>query len=72
MSNEEAEEIMDAFEKKWNAKHKHDFIDRMERKLNRKERLRPPITLRNESFSLSCRPHRGVGPGMASSQSGLP
>jgi hypothetical protein len=39
MSNDEAEEIMDAFEKKWNAKHKHDFINRMERKLDRKERL---------------------------------
>jgi len=38
MSNEEAERLMDTFEK-WDAKHaKHDFIDRMEKKLNRKER----------------------------------
>lgn len=38
MSNEEAEEITEELEQKWNAKHKHDFIDRMERKLSRKER----------------------------------
>jgi len=38
MSSEEAEKLMDAFEK-WDAKHaKHDFIHRMERKLHRKER----------------------------------
>lgn len=38
MSNDEAEALMDRFEK-WDAKHaKHDFISRMERKLNRKER----------------------------------
>lgn len=39
MSTEEAEVLMDSFEK-WDAKHaKHDFIHRMERKLNRKERF---------------------------------
>lgn len=38
MSSEEAEALMENFEK-WDAKHaKHDFIHRMERKLNRKER----------------------------------
>jgi len=38
MSNEEAEAMMERFEK-WDAKHaKHDFISRMERKLSRKER----------------------------------
>jgi len=38
MSSEEADELMEEFEK-WDAKHaKHDFISRMERKLNRKER----------------------------------
>lgn len=37
MSNDEAEALMDDFEK-WDAKHaKQDFIHRMERKLNRKE-----------------------------------
>lgn len=39
MSNEEAEALMDEFEK-WDVKHaRHDFIRRMERKLTRKERL---------------------------------
>jgi hypothetical protein len=39
MSSEEAEKLMDEFEK-WDARHaKHDFINRMERKLNRKERF---------------------------------
>lgn len=38
MSNEEAEEIMEELEQKWNVKHKHDFINKMERKLSRKER----------------------------------
>jgi hypothetical protein len=38
MSNEEAEALMDTFERKWKAKHKRDFIGRMERKLNNKER----------------------------------
>jgi hypothetical protein len=38
MSNEEAEDLMEQFEK-WDAKHaKHEFIRRMERKLVRKER----------------------------------
>lgn len=38
MSTDEAEALMDEFEK-WDAKHaKHDFIHRMERKLGRKER----------------------------------
>lgn len=38
MSNEEAEHLMDSFEK-WDTKNaKHDFLSRMERKLNRKER----------------------------------
>ncbi|MDB5184869.1 MAG: hypothetical protein JWN38_677 [Candidatus Saccharibacteria bacterium] len=37
MSSEEAEKLMDDFER-WDAKHaKHDFIARMERKLRRKE-----------------------------------
>ena len=40
MSNDEAEEITEALERKWNSKHKYDFLNRMERKLNRKERLR--------------------------------
>ena len=36
MSDEEAEALMDKFEK-WDAKHaKHNFIQRMERKLARK------------------------------------
>ncbi len=39
MSNEEADAIMDKFEKKWDSKHKHSFIDRMERKLHRKEQV---------------------------------
>lgn len=39
MSNEEAEELMNEFEK-WDAKRaKHDFITRMEHKLYRKERM---------------------------------
>lgn len=39
MSNEEAENLMNEFEK-WDARHaRHDFITRMERKLYRKERL---------------------------------
>jgi hypothetical protein len=39
MSNEDAEALMESFEK-WDAKHaKHDFIHRMERKLSRKERF---------------------------------
>jgi hypothetical protein len=38
MSNEQADEIMNDFEK-WDAKHaKQDFLARMERKLHRKER----------------------------------
>lgn len=40
MSNEEAEALTESLEKKWNSKHlKHDFINRMEHKLHRKERL---------------------------------
>jgi hypothetical protein len=39
MSNDEVEALMDQLEK-WDAKHaKHDFIHRMERKLDRKERF---------------------------------
>ncbi len=39
MTNEEAETLMENFEK-WDAKQaKQDFIHRMERKLGRKERL---------------------------------
>jgi hypothetical protein len=39
MSNEEVEALMNQFEK-WDAKHaKHNFIHRMERKLDRKERF---------------------------------
>lgn len=38
MSNEEIDAIMENFEK-WDAKHaRQDFLHRMERKLNRKER----------------------------------
>jgi len=38
MSSEEAEALMEEFER-WDAKQaKHDFISRMERKLSRKER----------------------------------
>jgi hypothetical protein len=38
MSSEEAEALMESFEK-WDAKQaKHDFIHRMERKLGRKEK----------------------------------
>ena len=39
MSNEEADELMDSFERKWKAKQKRDFIGRMERKLSHKERM---------------------------------
>jgi hypothetical protein len=39
MSIEEAESLMDAFEKWDNRTQKRDFINRMERKLHRKERL---------------------------------
>ena len=39
MSNDEVEALMNQFEKR-DAKHaKHDFIHRMERKLDRKERF---------------------------------
>ena len=38
MSNEEAEALMESFERKWKAKQKRDFIYRMERKLSHKER----------------------------------
>ncbi|HEX5744359.1 MAG TPA: hypothetical protein VFX84_02825 [Candidatus Saccharimonadales bacterium] len=38
MSNEEIDALMDSFDK-WDAKHaRQDFIQRMERKLHRKER----------------------------------
>lgn len=39
MSNEEAEKLMEEFEK-WDNKHaKHNFISRMERKMHRKEKV---------------------------------
>jgi hypothetical protein len=38
MSNEEAEAIMNSFEKKWRAKQKREFLGRMEHKLSRKEK----------------------------------
>lgn len=39
MTNEEAEQLMDSFER-WDAKHaRQSFIHRMERKLGRKEKL---------------------------------
>jgi hypothetical protein len=42
MSNEEAEAMMERFER-WDAKQaKHDFISRMERKLSRRERRGRP------------------------------
>ena len=37
MSEEEAEALMEQFDKWDNKRAKHDFIHRMERKLNRKE-----------------------------------
>ncbi len=38
MSNEEADKLMETFEK-WDAKHaKHNFISKMERKMHRKEK----------------------------------
>jgi hypothetical protein len=40
MSNEEAEALMDQFEKWDNKQAKHNFIHRMERKLSRKQRLK--------------------------------
>lgn len=36
MSNEEAEDLMDTLERKWNAKHQRNFLSRMQRKMNRK------------------------------------
>jgi hypothetical protein len=39
MSNDEAEALIESIERKWKSKHKRDFIDRMERKLNHKERI---------------------------------
>ena len=39
MSNEEAEKLMESFDK-WDVKHaRQDFIHRMERKLRRKEQI---------------------------------
>ncbi|HSX47623.1 MAG TPA: hypothetical protein VLF63_02505 [Patescibacteria group bacterium] len=38
MSFDEAEAMMEHFEKKWKAKQKREFIDRMEHKLSQKER----------------------------------
>lgn len=38
MSNEEAEALMDSFERKWKAKQKREFLGRMEHKLSKKER----------------------------------
>lgn len=42
MSNEEAENLMDSLEEKWDSKHARNFLSRMERKLNRKERFNRP------------------------------
>jgi hypothetical protein len=39
MSSEEAEDLMEAFDKWDDRRAKHDFISRMEHKLYRKERL---------------------------------
>jgi len=39
MSYEEAENLMDNIERKWKAKQKREFIGRMERKLNHKEKI---------------------------------
>jgi len=36
MSNEEAEALMENIERKWDSKHKYDFLHRMERKASRK------------------------------------
>lgn len=38
MSNEEAEALTEDLEQKWRSRQKRDFINRMERKLNRRER----------------------------------
>jgi hypothetical protein len=44
MSNDEAEALMENFER-WDAKHaKQDFIHRMERKLVRREKLNARLT----------------------------
>lgn len=39
MSNEEAEALTESLERKWDDKRTKKFIDRMEHKLNRKERF---------------------------------
>jgi hypothetical protein len=39
MTTEEAEALMERLEQKWRAKQKRVFIDKMERKLNHKERF---------------------------------
>jgi len=39
MSIEEADQLTDQLEQKWAAKHKRDFVMRMERKLNNRERM---------------------------------
>lgn len=38
MSESEAEALTEKLEKRWNAKHTHDFLARMERKMHRRER----------------------------------
>jgi hypothetical protein len=42
MSNEEAEQLMETFEKWDDRQRKQDFLHRMEHKLHRKERLKRP------------------------------
>lgn len=37
MSIDEADALTENFERKWDSKHRNDFMHRMERKLNRKE-----------------------------------
>jgi hypothetical protein len=39
MSNEEAEDLTESLEKKWDDKHAKNFVARMEHKLYRKERF---------------------------------
>ncbi len=37
MSNEDAENLMETIERKWDKEQKHNFLNRMEHKLSRKE-----------------------------------
>ena len=41
MSSEEAEALTENLERKWNSKHRSDFMHRMEKKMSRKEKFAP-------------------------------